>query len=142
MALESAHPLSRILSRAAETLTLPRQVATAALTSALSLLRGGRDPSIDARQAAALANVDTRPWSPQLLKQLEWRRFEEVCVGLLRNGSAIAAGIERRRHAGRRRYRHPDRQRRQATELDRAAASAWDAYRIGVEGGARAARAR
>jgi len=31
-------------------------------------------------QAAARAKFDTRNWTPELLKQLEWRRFEELCV--------------------------------------------------------------
>ncbi len=31
-------------------------------------------------QAAARARFDTRKWNPELLKQLEWRRFEELCV--------------------------------------------------------------
>ena len=30
--------------------------------------------------AAARLRFDTRQWSPDLLKQLEWRRFEELCV--------------------------------------------------------------
>jgi restriction system protein len=30
--------------------------------------------------AAARIRFDTRQWSPDLLKQLEWRRFEELCV--------------------------------------------------------------
>jgi restriction system protein len=31
-------------------------------------------------QAAARAKFDTRNWTLELLKQLEWRRFEELCV--------------------------------------------------------------
>ena len=31
-------------------------------------------------QAAARAKFDTRNWTPELLRQLEWRRFEELCV--------------------------------------------------------------
>jgi restriction system protein len=30
--------------------------------------------------AAARLRFDTRQWNPDLLKQLEWRRFEELCV--------------------------------------------------------------
>jgi restriction system protein len=31
-------------------------------------------------QASARAKFDTRRWTPELLKELEWRRFEELCV--------------------------------------------------------------
>ena len=62
---EARNSLSRLLGGAA---------------AALSFFRRRREASIDARQAAALAGVDTRTWTAQLLKQLEWRRFEELSI--------------------------------------------------------------
>ena len=35
---------------------------------------------IDSRGAAARSKLDTAQWTPELLKRLEWRRFEEVCA--------------------------------------------------------------
>lgn len=32
------------------------------------------------RQSARCASFDTANWTPELLKHLEWRRFEELCV--------------------------------------------------------------
>src|SRR5688572_32126947 len=54
-------------------------VSRAAATS-LAYIRGSRGPFIETRQSAALKNVDTRKWTAPLLKQLEWRRFEELCA--------------------------------------------------------------
>ena len=34
---------------------------------------------IGSRQSAALAKIDTAQWTPELLKCLEWRRFEDLC---------------------------------------------------------------
>jgi len=130
MSAESVHPLSRILSRAAETLTLPRQVATAAFSSALSLLRGGRDPSIDARQAAALANVDTRAWSALLLKQLEWRRFEELCVAYFEAAGYVASIAPSATQAGVDIHLTAKGAERPTLLVQ---CRAWDAYRIGVK---------
>src|SRR5207248_8602531 len=75
MPQQRPNPLSHILGSAAATVARPLHGAIAA---ALSFFRGGRDPTIDSRQAAALAGVDKRQWSAPLLKQLEWRRFEEL----------------------------------------------------------------
>jgi restriction system protein len=35
---------------------------------------------VGARDSFARSEVDTRRWTPELLKQLEWRRFEELCA--------------------------------------------------------------
>jgi restriction system protein len=35
---------------------------------------------IGSRQAAARRKIDTAQWTPELLKRLEWRRFEELCA--------------------------------------------------------------
>src|SRR5581483_8985539 len=79
MAHERLDPLTRILSATAASLARPLYLAAGA---ALSFFRR-RDPAIDSSQAAALAGIDKRQWSAALLKQLEWRRFEELCVAYL-----------------------------------------------------------
>jgi restriction system protein len=56
------------------------QILIGAAAAGLSFFRGSRDALIGASQSAALSKVDTRKWTAQLLKQLEWRRFEELCA--------------------------------------------------------------
>ncbi|HKQ28103.1 MAG TPA: restriction endonuclease [Burkholderiales bacterium] len=48
-----------------------------ALGARLAFFRAHRETLT---QTAATAKIDTRKWSPELLKQLEWRRFEELCA--------------------------------------------------------------
>lgn len=74
------NPFSQIVMGAAATLARPFTGAAGAAAAGLSFLRGSRDPSIGASQSAALSKIDTRKWTPQLLKQLEWRRLEELCA--------------------------------------------------------------
>jgi restriction system protein len=95
----------------------------------LSLLsffsRRGESP----RLSAARARFDTR-WSAELLKQLEWRRFEELCVAYYqalgfttRVAKASAeSGVDIMLHA-------------QGAEAASSIArcKAWDAYRVGVK---------
>jgi restriction system protein len=80
--------------------TLLTRILTGAATAALSFFRGGRDPALDAHQAAALAGVDKRNWSAQLLKQLEWRRFEELCVAYFQARGYKASIAPSGSHAG------------------------------------------
>jgi len=112
---ERPNPLSRILSSA---------------SAVLSYFRGSRDPSIDSRQAAALAQVDKRNWSAQLLKSLEWRRFEELGVAYFEAlgyqssiaRSAVRTGLDIRLIA--------------AGDKDASLVllcKAWDAYRVGIK---------
>ena len=56
-----------------------RNLAVKIVDAAISLLRrpGG---SGERAQSAARARFDTRKWTPELLKHLEWRRFEELCA--------------------------------------------------------------
>ena len=123
---QTRNPLSRILSNTAATLARPFHLAADA---ALSFFRR-RDPTIDSTQAAALAGVDKREWSAELLKQLEWRRFEELCVAYLQ-ALGYRASVERSRtQAG------VDIQ-LTAPGAERASLVAhckpWDAYRVGVK---------
>lgn len=74
-----------------------------------------------ARRRAARANIDTAQWTPELLRRLEWRRFEELCAAYFealgfRTDAAInlyAEGAE------------------QASILVRC--RPWDAYGVGIK---------
>jgi restriction system protein len=43
-------------------------------------LRRSRESTGERGQSAERARFDTRKWTPELLKHLEWRRFEELCA--------------------------------------------------------------
>jgi restriction system protein len=64
---------TRILSRALHVAALP-------FTFPLAALRRTRDSFGELGRAAERAKFDTRKWTPELLKRLEWRRFEELCA--------------------------------------------------------------
>src|SRR2546422_11477632 len=51
-------------------------VASAVAARFSFLQRSGETPA----QSVLRSKLDTRKWSPELLKQLEWRRFEELCA--------------------------------------------------------------
>src|SRR5882762_9234560 len=89
MVSETRNPFARMVSGAA-----------AAAAAARSFFRSARDPLIDSDQAAALASVDKRKWNAQLLKQLEWRRFEELCVAYFHARGFKANVAQSGRHAG------------------------------------------
>jgi restriction system protein len=74
------HPVSEVLIGAAATLVRPFASVAEAAASAVSFLRRSRKPVTGSRQSAAWPALDTGRWNPELLKQLEWRRFEELCV--------------------------------------------------------------
>jgi restriction system protein len=84
-----------------------RNLAVKLVDAAISLLRrpGG---SGERAQVAARARFDTRTWTAELLKHLEWRRFEELCAAYFE-----AAG----------------------TDLSSVVVHCkpWDAYRVGVK---------
>jgi restriction system protein len=96
----------------------------------LSFLRVTKDRFIESTESAALEKLDTRQWTPPLLKQLEWRRFEELCAAyfeilgfrtrIVRSGAG--GGVDIHLVAG---------------ESDRTAivvhSKAWDAYRTGIK---------
>jgi restriction system protein len=95
----------------------------------LSFLGAWRNPFAGSPQAAALAAVDTRKWSAPLLKQLEWRRFEELCAAYFellgfrtRSAPSGAGGADI--HLS-------------AAGSDRTSivlhGKAWDAHRIGIK---------
>ena len=123
-------PFSRIAMAAAAMLVRPFASAAGAAAATVSFLRGTRDPFIGSSQSAALERIDTRNWTPPLLKQLEWRRFEELCAAyfealgfrtrIVRSGTG--GGVDIHLVAG---------------ESDRTAivvhSKAWDAYRVGIK---------
>ena len=82
-----------------------RNLAVRIAAAAISLFRRP-NPSIE-RGHAAQRRFDTRKWTPELLKHLEWRRFQELCAAYVE-----AAGID-------------------AGTVVRC--KPWDAYRIGIK---------
>ena len=45
------------------------------------------------RRRSTRGDIDTAQWTPQLLKRLEWRRFEELCAAYFDN--LYAEGADR-----------------------------------------------
>jgi restriction system protein len=123
-------PFSQILIGAAATLVRPFASAAGAVAAASSFLRGSRDPFIGASQSAALAMVDTRKWTTPLLKQLEWRRFEQLCAAYFETlgfttriaPSAAGGGVDI----------HLIEEGSDRTSIV-VHGKAWDAYRIGIK---------
>jgi restriction system protein len=58
-------------------ITRASRAATAPVYSWFASIRRSRAAL---SQATARAKFDTRKWTPELLRQLEWRRFEELCA--------------------------------------------------------------
>ena len=89
-----------------------------------SVLRGGEETPV---KAALRLKLDTRRWNTELLKQLEWRRFEEVCAAYYEtlgfavgtSGAGTPAGVDIV-------IRDQD-----AKTQSIARCKAWDAYRVG-----------
>jgi restriction system protein len=98
-----------------------------AVVARFSFLRG---PSETPAQSVLRSKLDTRKWSPELLKQLEWRRFEELCAAYFEalgfTTSVGPAGTEGGVDIG-----------LHAKGAERPAAiarcKAWDAYRVGAK---------
>jgi restriction system protein len=86
--------LSAMVLGALATLLHPLAFAAKAAAAAASALgRSGRR-FIDARQSGA----DNAQWTPELLKRLEWRRFEELCAAYFETlgfrADLAAAGLD------------------------------------------------
>ena len=62
------------------TLAHPFAFAAKAASAAGSSLGRGARRFIRWRQSAAHSKLDVAQWTPELLKRLEWRRFEELCA--------------------------------------------------------------
>jgi restriction system protein len=102
----------------------PLALAAGAARSLWSVLRGGEETPA---KAALRLKLDTRRWNPELLKQLEWRRFEEVCAAYYEalgfavrlSGAGTAAGVDILIHD------------EAAKTRSIARCKAWDAHRVG-----------
>src|SRR5712664_378063 len=105
------------------------QIVKGALAKAVSLLRRSRESITESGRSPEHARFDTRNWTLELLKRLEWRRFEELCAAYFEalgfttrisqraNGSAdiglCAAGA--------------------ANAAVLVHGAAWNAYRVGIK---------
>jgi restriction system protein len=107
----------------------PRTLAAGAARSLAALwsaLRRGEETPI---KTALRLKLDTRQWSPELLKQLEWRRFEELCAAYYEalgfttqiTGAGTQAGVD-----------IVMREKGADGKSSIARCKAWDAYRVGV----------
>src|SRR6266850_8131937 len=98
-----------------------------AVAARFSFLHRPRETSV---QSVLRSKLDTRKWSPELLKQLEWRRFEELCAAYYEaRGLTVRvtpAGTEGSMDI----LLHE-----QGSERPNSIArgKAWDAYRVGVK---------
>ena len=94
------------------------------------LLRGSVRSIGERRQAAKRASFDTTKWSLDLLRHLEWRRFEELCTAYF-EALGFTTGITRSRADGAAdialRVEGAD----AATVL--AHCKSWSPYRIGIK---------
>jgi restriction system protein len=80
--------------------------------------------------AAPRSKLDTRKWSPELLKQLEWRRFEELCAAYYEAQGFTTSVSEGGTPGGVDIFLHAKGAER-ASSIARC--KAWDAYRIGAK---------
>jgi len=100
--------------------------AAKALAARLAFLGRPKEPTL---QAALRLKLDTRKWNAELLKRLEWRRFEELCAAYYE-----AAGYATRIDHG-----SPQGgvdivlQQKGGAQARVARCKAWDAYRVGVK---------
>ncbi len=69
-----------IAKRALEAIWQPFSWAAGAPVAALSLLRRSGRSIAEGSQSAERARFDTESWTLDLLRHLEWRRFEELCA--------------------------------------------------------------
>jgi restriction system protein len=104
--------------------------AVSARLSFPSFLSSLRKPREAAGLSAARSRLDTRKWSAELLRQLEWRRFEELCAAYyeaLDLAPTVATtgadgGVDILLHA-----------KGSERAFSMARCRAWDAYRVGVK---------
>jgi restriction system protein len=93
------------------------------VASALAVLkRSGR--------SAAASKPDTRVWTAQILKQLEWRRFEELCAAYLELAGYSTRIVQSATHTGV--DLHLCKPGEDSASI-LAHCRAWNAYRVGVE---------
>lgn len=109
---------------------LPLSWAASAPANAIALLRRSAQSAGEFGQAAERARFDTGKWTLELLKRMDWRRFEELCVAYFESLGYQAAVTRPRPRAS------LDIVLR-AKDADRASVlvhcKGWDAYRIGAK---------
>src|SRR3954464_4469446 len=108
---------------------LPFSWAAAAPVAAWSLLRGYKESFGEPGQAAR-AKFDTRKWTAELLKHLDWRRFEELCAAYF-EALGFSTRITQSRAGGGVGIAPCAEGSAPASILVRC--TGWDAYRIGVK---------
>jgi restriction system protein len=95
-----------------------------------ALLRRSRGSIVDAGGAAERAKFDSRTWTAELLKHIEWRRFEELCRAYF-EATGFTTSIGQSRADG-------------GVDICLSSAAstspsvlvhckAWDAYRVGIK---------
>jgi restriction system protein len=100
-----------------------------ALAARLSFLRKSEETPAPPSALLKL-KLETRAWNLELLKQLEWRRFEELCVAYYEtlglktriSGTGTEGGIDILLY-----------ETRSDEPLSLARCKAWDAYRVGAK---------
>jgi hypothetical protein len=127
---QKRHPVSELLVGTAATLVRHLGSVARAAASAMSLLHRSIEPLNGSPEYAAPSKLDAGKWTAELLKQLEWRRFEELCAAYFETlgfrtriaRSGAGGGVDIHLLAG---------------VSDRTSivvhGKAWDAYRVGFK---------
>ena len=127
---QTRNPALDILRAALNTLRLPFSQSAGTPSAARAFLQRFGRTIADPGQAAERARIDTGKWNLELLKHLEWRRFEELCAAYF-EALGFATGITRSRADG-------------GADIVLGAAGsdsalvvvhckAWSAYRVGIK---------
>jgi restriction system protein len=101
-------------------------VAKAVAARVSFLRRSEENPA----QAVLRSKLDTRKWSAELLKQLEWRRFEELCAAYY-EALGFATRITGAGTGGGVNIVLQEKGSERVSAIARC--KAWDAYRVGVK---------
>ena len=80
MEQQKRNPLFVIAQDVLAALALPFLLAAKGAAAAASWLRGSERSFDGSGQSAERGKVDTSKWTLELLKRIEWRRFEELCA--------------------------------------------------------------
>lgn len=104
--------------------------ALAVIALPFSFLRRSTGSIGKRRQSARCASFDTSKWNPELLKHLEWRRFEELCAAYFEAIGFTPRITRSRADGGADIALHPDGA-GAPTRLGQC--RAWSAYPIGIK---------
>jgi restriction system protein len=109
---------------------LPFSWAASAPANALALLRRSALSAGEPGQTAERARFDTDKWTLELLKRMDWRRFEELCVAYFES-LGYQASVTRPRQGASLDIALRARDADSASVLVHC--KGWDAYRIGAK---------